>query len=223
MRSAIALFAAVIAIATGLGCAPPPLPPGFVSTAPGFPRQFDLAAAGGVGAQEADPDSLAGGGGLQVEPYVTPRVSIPIELGGGASHVRILGSGNWMGYAAMRTGVRWRLRPHLALGAGVGGASIIDTEDHGGLMAGPLAGTFDAEVASSARWGSLALSGVFRPSIVVSGRSDWQLYGTFAVAPAWFLTPNLALTGHVVGGPITYGFAAASGFIGGGAGLFVHL
>ncbi len=72
------------------------------------------------------------------------------------------------------------------------------------------------------RWNAIALSATLRPSVVVGSPKDAGFYGITEVAPAWFVVPRLALTGHVIGGPWIDGFAT-TGFLGGGIGLFVHL
>jgi hypothetical protein len=98
------VLALVLAVSA---CAPPPPPLGFVSVDPGERGQVDLSAAAGGGGHAA---GAGGAGAIHVEPYASPRTSIPID-----------GWGGWAatGFGGGRVGARHRLDRPLTLGGGV--------------------------------------------------------------------------------------------------------
>lgn len=168
----------------------------------------------GLATIEGDPNSVFGGGGVQAEAYATPRLSIPAAVGGGAS-------GPDEGFFASRLGLRWRTLRGVSLGGGLGPSMLLWDDGEEGLDTG-LGGAFDLEISYGHRWDRFALSATARPAVVVGSLRDAGFYGIVEAAPALFVTPRFALTGHVIGGPWVDG-GGVTAFIGGGLGLFVHL
>jgi hypothetical protein len=149
-----------------------------------------------------------GGAQIKVEPYILPRLSMPIDAVGGGTR--------YGGGGAARIGLRYRALPILSVGGGLGGGfyGISDYGSTGALHA-------DLELALGRRWRVIGLSFALRP--------------TFDVIFGWFLLPahlslaiyplgRFAITLHVFGGPFTEmrPDPHALGWIGGGLGFDLH-
>ncbi len=132
-------------------------------------------------------------GRMQVEPYVSNRLSVPIE-----------GSGGWPGNLQLRVGPRWRAEDWLAIGLGAGMTLyMLDDRD---IAAGY--GHLDAELAFGWRWHRFGLSIGLRPGIGGGGRFNGEersglltMLGDLSLAI--FATRRSAIVIHVGG----YAFA----------------
>lgn len=122
---------------------------------------------------------------------------------------------------AARLGLRYRPNRRLSLGGGLGPTMLLGV-DGDSLIADPVGIAVDLEAAYGERWNRFGLSAVARPTAVVIGRGAPVIYGQVALAPAFFVRPRLALTGHVFGDPV-FGLGGTFATVGGGVGLFAHL
>lgn len=201
-----------------MGCAGPPVAPGFVSTAPASPGAVNLGAGAGPGLVFSNNGAtVAGGGVIQVDPFVGERLSIPVEIGSGGLRDSFS--------AVSRFGLRHRPADRFSIGFG-GGPGFYGAGFDGNTEFGPY-GAVDLEFAYSQQWGKFALSVVARPSLTIfEGANYFELYGTVAAAPAFFLNERVALTLHVLTGPYASfagSDAAVSGMFAGGFGIHVRL
>lgn len=226
----IAAGGALLLVLGGLACsvAPPPVQQGFISIEPGARGRTDVTAVGGpVGLFSADGASIVGNGGLNAEPFVGQRLSVPVGVGVG-------GSPAWVG---SRVGLRYRPREY-PITVGVGGGPGLTVRRYSELELAAREfdvgsyGALDLEFAMSHRWRRFALSGALRPAL-----SIWNLaqlvsfYGLIEITPAVFFTESIAMTLHVVTGPQlsvareeggTYSDPLPTGVLGGGLGLYVQ-
>jgi hypothetical protein len=145
MRGWLVLGAAVMA-----ACMPPPMNVGYVAMNPSGRGGVDVQ--GQVGAGGVVPDGGAGGGGsAQVEPFVAPRVSIPVGVG-------VVGMRD-AGFAPLRVGVRHRPTSFLAYGAGIGPSVMFD---RGSIVA---AGVADVELVLGLQRPRVGFSVGLRPAV----------------------------------------------------------
>jgi hypothetical protein len=191
------------------GCMPPPTNIGFVD--PSASRRGGLDVQGQVGGGGQFPVQTPGGGGaVHVEPFVSPRLSVPIGL----DYVRTRD----YNFAPLRVGVRHRVRERLALGGGLGAATIFDRS---GVDA---AGTADLELIVSATQSRISVSAGLRPGLVFdSGTVAFVALAEPALAI--HVTEALSVTATVPFG-VWYWFdgpwrQGVGSFFGGGA-LGVH-
>jgi hypothetical protein len=132
-------------------------------------------------------DELAGR--VAVEPYVTSRLSIPIE-----------GRGGWPGNVQLRVGPRYRTADWFALGIG-GGFTLymLDSREQAAGFA-----HLDAELVFGWRWHRIGLSFGLRPMIGGGGQVHGHTYpGLFTLAGdlslALFASRRSAFVLHVGG------------------------
>jgi hypothetical protein len=201
-----ALIVGVLVLA---GCMPMPVNPGYVSTSYRKAGKVDLAFHAGGYVMPFAGDALAtGGGAFHVEPYLMPKLSLPIGLAGGG--------GAGAGGASLRAGARYRALPMLAVGGGLGGGGYGDE----GSARGSL--FLDFELAVGGRWSVIGISLALRPTFDVI-RPSWLLPTELAIA--LYPQPGWAITLHFYGGPYVMlpPDVDAFGWIGGGIGLFFNI
>lgn len=187
----VTLLAAGLAmVVSGCRATPPSMPPtpGYVSLERRDLRRPDFTV-GGLGAYPLD--EIAGR--IAVEPYLTPRLSLPIE-----------GRSGWPGNLQLRVGPRFRTNDWFAVGFGAG-MTLYRLDDRE-VAAGY--GHFDGEMIMGWRWHRFGLSVGLRPMIGGGGEFDGEarsglltVLGDLSVAV--FLSRTSALTFHAGG----YGFA----------------
>jgi hypothetical protein len=177
--------------------------PGYISFAPRVRGAVDLQVHGGSGFPHL------GWGAFHVEPYATPRLSIPIGL-----------LGSYPGAGAARVGLRYRLTPVLTLGGGLGGAFSMqgwdpDTDE----LDQPFgAGLVDLELGLGRRWGRFGLSFALRPTYVIPFPFG---YVPMELGFAFYASKNWAITLLVNGGLVISSGVGGGG--GGGIGVVGHL
>jgi len=185
-------------------CTPPyPTHPGYVSTAHRSRGNVDVGVMGGAFYSNIP----VGGAELKLDPYVTPRLSIPIEAAGAGS--------SFGGGGAARLGVRFRALPVLGIGAGVGGGFYV------GQYMGFGALHLDVELALGLRRGWFGMSFALRPTF--EAIRGWFLMPT-DVSFAFYPLKRFAITVHVFGGPWVHIPGPDAWFwVGGALGFMVHL
>jgi len=189
-RVGVILATSVVVLLGGCRALPPSMPPtpGYVSLDRRNLRHPDFS----VSALGAYPlEELAGR--VAVEPYVTSRLSVPIE-----------GRGGWPGNLQLRVGPRYRAADWLALGIG-GGFTLfqLDNRDEASGF-----GHVDLELVLGWRWYRVGLSIGLRPMIGGGGRVHGDGYPGFLSAlgdlsVAIFASRASAVVIHVGG----YGFS----------------
>jgi len=188
LPGALLLAMGVGVVASGCRATPPSMPPtpGYVSVDRRNLRHPDFS----VSALGAYPmEELAGR--VAVEPYVSGRLSIPIE-----------GRGGWPGNLQLRVGPRYRAADWVALGIG-GGFTLFMLDDRD-VAAGY--GHVDLELVFGWRWHRFGLSVGLRPMIGGGGRirgDDHGERGLFTmlgdVSLAIFASRRSAVVIHVGG------------------------
>lgn len=145
-----------------------------------------------------------------MEPYATPRLSVPIGA-----------IGTYPGAGAARVGLRYRLGRFLSLGGGAGTSFFVirETEDHGYGVAGLV----DLELALGHRWRWFGLSFAFRPTY----QFPWPSMLTLPVslAFAFYVSERWAINVLTHGGA-AFIFGEERGYTfagGGGLGVLGHL
>jgi len=184
MCRCLAVFACTVLAA----CTLPPVNPGFVSTVPRRGGALDLGLQGGAGLACVDKcsDGL-GWGSLHLDPYLTPRLSVPVE---GA----VTDLGGKLPAEAARLGLRYRYADGASLGVGTGPTFV--------LGGGQYGATFDVEGAVGAELGDVgAVSIALRPTYA-RGPGDFNqaLYLPVELAAMLELGSGVGLTAHLGGG-----------------------
>ncbi len=188
-------FFAVALLALLPACLGAPVAPGFISTAPASRGAVGVGAGAGPAMLLGEGVTVAGGGAFHLDPFVSPRLSIPIELG--------LGGRGGGAAGISRFGLRYRPLDRFSLGFGGGPGFLANTDFDDRLVFNPY-GAVDLEFAFSDRWGNVGLSAVARPSFAIYGNYA-EMFGTLAASPAFYVTDNMALTIHLITGP-RFGF-----------------
>jgi hypothetical protein len=176
------------------GCFAPPVNVGYVAMDPSRRGGVDVQGQiGGGGALPRDPNG--GGAAMHVEPFVTPKVSIPIGTG-------IVGS-TVGGAVPLRVGVRHRATRFFAYGAGIGpGVSFLD-----GIVI--ASGTADIEFIFGLQrhWGGFSVG--LRPAVTFDSGLAF-FYTMVDPTLALAITPRTSLTlalpmgaSYLVGSPPT--------------------
>ena len=166
---------AVLAVAAASACWPV-VPPGYVSLEPRRRGAVDLEVAGGSGYPYVAPWVS-----LNVDPYVTSRLSIPVGL------AAIFPPGG----ASCRVGARYRLRNWTSLGGGATLAFFYSDE-----LGWSFHEAADLEWILGHRWRRVGLSFVLRTQIQDFTSPKLDLGGEFALAIffarrwAWILAAN---------------------------------
>lgn len=208
----------------GVACQPP-AHSGYISMANREVGEMDISASIGGGS----PVYL--GAGVQVEPYVTQSLSIPVTINagwGGGTHERVREEETHaiQAYLTGRAGVRYRLREWVSLGLGVGGGytrMIHAVKPIGQVEAeGRHEGTLliDLELAIGHRWGSFGFSLSTRPTWDAVRLNRGVL--PFELALAWYpVDDSWALVASGMIGVLIPGESANSMVIGGAGALGV--
>lgn len=192
---------AVVGIAGG--CLAPPMNVGYVAMDPS--RRGGVDVQGQVGGGGELPSGLAGGGGaMHVEPFVTPKVSIPIGTA-------VVGS-TAGGFAPLRVGVRHRATRFFAYGAGIGPGIVFDR----GSVTASAAADIELVFGLQRPWGGFSIG--IRPAVTFdAGFATFYtlLDPTLAIA----VTPRTSLTLAVPLGGAYTSLGGAVPFMTGAIGL----
>jgi len=146
--------AAVGVVALLGGCMPPPMNVGYVAMDPSQRGGVDVQGQAGGGSWIPGPTG-GGGAAMHVEPFVADDVSLPVGVGVGGSFAGA--------HLPMRVGLRHRVRPFFAWGAGIGPSFIFDR------MFGVEAGVIDLELVFGRQWSRVGFSFGARPALSFTG------------------------------------------------------
>jgi hypothetical protein len=200
-----------------VGCVRYPTNPGYINVTPRPERGVDLALYAGGGAEIwSDGFSTGGGaGGLNVEPWLTDKMTLPITAVGGGS--------DDTGGAATRLGLRYRPTSWVSIGGGVGGGVYVvhESDPLGNHHEGAL--HLDIELGVGGMWRFFGFSVGVRPTFEVT-------YGFFLLSSEFVIAlypmEMFAITVHVYGGPwvvLDPDDRDVGGWIAGGLGFVVHI
>lgn len=165
------------------GCLAPPMNVGYVAMDPS--RRGGVDVQGQLGGGGELPEGMAGAGGaIHVEPFVAPKVSIPMGTGMAGS---IEG-----GAIPLRVGVRHRATRFFAYGGGIGpGLSFFGAFDRRSGVIASGAADIELVFGMQRRWGGLSIG--FRPAVTF--QRDFAVFYTL-VDPtlAIVMTPTTSMT-----------------------------
>jgi hypothetical protein len=146
--------AAVGVVALLGGCMPPPMNVGYVTMDASHRGGVDVQGQAGGGSWVPGPTG-GGGAAMHVEPFVADDVSLPVGVGVGGS---LAGA-----HLPMRVGLRHRVRPFFAWGAGLGPSFIFDR------TFGVQAGVIDLELIFGVQRSRVGFSFGVRPALSFTG------------------------------------------------------